>query len=61
MYFNTTEYLLACRKNHPTFFSEVPFYPEVTIDFQITGDKVHEHYHIPLLLSPYGFSTYRGS
>lgn len=35
------------------------FYPEVTISFLIgTAD---EHYHVPLLLSPYAFSTYRGS
>ena len=35
------------------------FYPEVTVVFQITA--AGEHYHVPLLLSPYGFSTYRGS
>jgi hydroxyisourate hydrolase len=34
------------------------FYPSVTIDFEIT-DK--SHYHVPLLLSPFGYSTYRGS
>ena len=35
------------------------FYPEVTITFEITGRG--EHYHVPLLLSPYAYSTYRGS
>jgi 5-hydroxyisourate hydrolase len=35
------------------------FYPEVQVTFQI--DNVREHYHVPLLLSPYGYSTYRGS
>jgi hydroxyisourate hydrolase len=35
------------------------FYPEIRVVFQI--DHPHEHYHIPLLLSPYGYSTYRGS
>jgi 5-hydroxyisourate hydrolase len=35
------------------------FYPEVTITFEITGRD--EHYHVPLLLSPYAYSTYRGS
>jgi 5-hydroxyisourate hydrolase len=35
------------------------FYPEVTITFEITGPD--EHYHVPLLLSPYAYSTYRGS
>ncbi|MFE3261945.1 hydroxyisourate hydrolase [Nocardia sp. NPDC059091] len=36
-----------------------PFYPTVTIDFLVTDPD--EHYHVPLLLSPYSFSTYRGS
>jgi 5-hydroxyisourate hydrolase len=35
------------------------FYPEVTITFEMTGR--HEHYHVPLLLSPFAYSTYRGS
>ena len=35
------------------------FYPYAEIVFDITGDG--EHYHIPLLLSPFGYSTYRGS
>lgn len=34
------------------------FYPFVEIVFEIDNE---EHYHIPLLLSPYGYSTYRGS
>jgi 5-hydroxyisourate hydrolase len=34
-------------------------YPQITIVFQVEDSK--EHYHIPLLLSPYGYSTYRGS
>ena len=34
------------------------FYPEIVIVFRVTRD---EHYHIPLLLSPFGYSTYRGS
>ncbi len=34
------------------------FYPYVEIVFEIDSD---EHYHIPLLLSPFGYSTYRGS
>lgn len=40
---------------------EVPssFFPEVTIVFDIDDDK--EHFHIPLLLSNYGYTTYRGS
>ena len=35
------------------------FYPEVVIPFTI--DDATAHYHVPLLLSPYAYSTYRGS
>ena len=35
------------------------FYPYVDVVFNVAGDG--QHYHIPLLLSPYGYSTYRGS
>lgn len=35
------------------------FYPSVSISFDVQDSG--EHYHIPLLLSPYGYSTYRGS
>jgi len=35
------------------------FYPEVTVVFRIADPGAH--HHVPLLLSPYGYSTYRGS
>jgi 5-hydroxyisourate hydrolase len=35
------------------------FYPEVVVCFRVRGGT--EHYHVPLLLSPFGYSTYRGS
>ena len=35
------------------------FYPEAAIVFEVRASG--EHYHVPLLLSPYGYSTYRGS
>lgn len=35
------------------------FYPEVPVHFHY--NPVEGHYHVPLLLSPFGFSTYRGS
>src|SRR5262245_40835972 len=35
------------------------FYPNVTVAFEITDPA--QHYHVPLLLSPFGYSTYRGS
>lgn len=34
------------------------FYPFIEISFIITGN---EHYHVPLLLNPFGYATYRGS
>ena len=40
------------RLGTPTFF------PEVDLIFEVTGA---EHYHVPLLLSPFAYSTYRGS
>lgn len=35
------------------------FYPEVPILFRIA--EAGQHYHVPLLLNPYGYATYRGS
>ena len=35
------------------------FYPEVAIRFEVTDAGAH--HHVPLLLSPFGYSTYRGS
>lgn len=38
---------------------QAAFYPEVTVTFTLADPE--QHYHVPLLLSPYGYSTYRGS
>lgn len=35
------------------------FYPYVTIPFVVQDPQ--QHYHVPLLLNPFGYSTYRGS
>lgn len=35
------------------------FYPEASVVFEIRDASAH--YHVPLLLSPFGYSTYRGS
>ncbi|MCY1078970.1 hydroxyisourate hydrolase [Archangium lansingense] len=35
------------------------FYPSVSVEFRVTVTS--EHYHVPLLLNPFGYSTYRGS
>ncbi len=35
------------------------FYPEASIVFHVRD--ANQHHHVPLLLSPFGYSTYRGS
>ncbi|XP_046972409.1 uncharacterized protein LOC124539156 [Vanessa cardui] len=45
-------------EDHYTRSNQETLYPYVEIVFKTKED---EHYHIPLLLSPYGYSTYRGS
>ncbi len=35
------------------------FYPRVAVEFAVT--EPDQHHHVPLLLSPYGYTTYRGS
>lgn len=42
-----------------TALKQKTFYPHVDVAFDISGDG--QHYHVPLLLNPYGYSTYRGS
>ena len=49
--FDTERYFAAQQLN--------AFYPQVTIVFRI--EDTTQHYHVPLLLSPFGYSTYRGS
>ncbi|UAL09446.1 hydroxyisourate hydrolase [Caulobacter segnis] len=39
--------------------TEPPFLDVVVIDFAVSN--VEQHWHVPLLVSPYGYSTYRGS
>jgi 5-hydroxyisourate hydrolase len=44
------------------YFAELgveTFFPEVSIEFHYDGERPHTH--VPLLLSPFGYSTYRGS
>lgn len=45
-----------------SYFSErgePAFFPEITVTFLIADPA--QHYHVPILLSPFAFSTYRGS
>jgi 5-hydroxyisourate hydrolase len=41
------------------YLGRTAFFPEVAITFEPADPAAH--YHLPLLLSPYGYSTYRGS
>ena len=59
--FDTGGYLAGQRANSGDVAAgteETPFFPEVTVTFAVADG---EHYHVPLLMSPFGFSTYRGS
>ncbi len=49
--FDTGAYFAAARV--------ATFYPEVTVTFTVTDPGAH--HHVPLLLSPFAYSTYRGS
>jgi 5-hydroxyisourate hydrolase len=49
--FDTASYFAAS--------GQTGFYPRVTIDFDVVD--VATHYHVPVLLSPFAYSTYRGS
>lgn len=48
-----------CCKEYLDAMHNASFYPFVDIHFDITENG--GHYHVPLLISPYGFSSYRGS
>ncbi|KAG0570560.1 hypothetical protein KC19_6G170700 [Ceratodon purpureus] len=55
--FNTGDYMLRV---HGGDKHEV-FYPFVMVVFEVKPPQTSEHFHIPLLLAPYSYSTYRGS
>lgn len=52
--FDTEAYLAGPAAEAPA----AAFFPEVTVTFAVAPG---EHYHVPLLLNPYGYSVYRGS
>ena len=49
----------AYLESHGQAHGELKFLDEIPIRFAM--DDADAHYHVPLLLSPYGYSTYRGS
>jgi 5-hydroxyisourate hydrolase len=52
---------LRLRFDTASYLSSTSFYPEVVVSFTVDMSDPRRHYHIPLLLSPFGYSTYRGS
>jgi 5-hydroxyisourate hydrolase len=60
--FDTAEYFAGAGKGTEGGANRGAFFPEVAITFTVdSGDGEMPHYHVPLLLSPFGYSTYRGS
>jgi 5-hydroxyisourate hydrolase len=57
--FDTADYFSERMRAEPAQAPVPPFFPEVAVTFTVDGRADHEH--IPLLLSPFGYSTYRGS
>ena len=51
--FHVEDYL---RAEHP---GQTPFFDRIAIRFAVSGPE--RSYHVPLLLAPHGYSTYRGS
>ncbi|KAL2630667.1 hypothetical protein R1flu_015353 [Riccia fluitans] len=54
--FETGNYLLRTQGE-----GKPVFYPYVHVVFQVQPHQVSEHFHVPLLFSPYSYTTYRGS
>ncbi|GMG56063.1 unnamed protein product [Ambrosiozyma monospora] len=55
--FFTKEYFQRAREPG----SSLTFFPFIDINFEVADDSTSQHFHVPLLLSNYGYSTYRGS
>jgi 5-hydroxyisourate hydrolase len=53
--FDVAGYFRSCGVTLP----EPPFLDQVTLDFGVADTR--QHYHVPLLVSPFSYSTYRGS
>ncbi|GAA1903051.1 hydroxyisourate hydrolase [Streptantibioticus ferralitis] len=63
LHFETEPYFLSRKQaeeqqDAPRERDSDAFFPEVAITFAV---KPGEHYHVPLLLNPFGYSVYRGS
>ena len=52
-------YRLVFDMSHYPDAAAAPFFPEITLTFRVTDAAAH--YHVPVVVSPYGYSTYRGN
>jgi 5-hydroxyisourate hydrolase/2-oxo-4-hydroxy-4-carboxy-5-ureidoimidazoline decarboxylase len=59
--FNTGKYYTKMGAAMPGSETRSGFYPCVSIVFEIKSFQTLEHFHVPVLLSPFSFTTYRGS
>ena len=57
--FTTGTYRLQFDMTRYPDASATPFFPEITLTFNVTDAA--SHYHVPVVVSPYGYSTYRGN
>ena len=55
---HTNDKRAEAQQDAPALRDSGAFFPEVAITFSVTPG---EHYHVPLLLNPFGYSVYRGS
>ena len=58
--FEMKEYSLGKHGPYPPGFHPPGFYPRVVVEFEVKGNECGEHFHVPLLLSPSSYTTYRG-
>ena len=57
--FDTGIYKLQLDMSRYPDASASPFFPEITLTFRVIDTA--GHYHVPVVVSPYGYSTYRGN
>ena len=43
------------------YYSQEVFFPQASLVFKVRQDQANEHFHVPILCTPYSYSTYRGS
>lgn len=43
------------------YYTQEVFFPQAQLVFKVKQEQVNEHFHVPILCTPYSYSTYRGS